>query len=72
MASPCWTPLKQAIVLALPECSRTPTSAGLVSYHLATNGAIAGTQLATYASTAVPLTLLSALEQSVITSQLPV
>ena len=51
---------------------RNNTSVGLVPQYLAANGVSAGTQLATSASTVVLFTVLKALEQSVMTGQLPV
>ena len=69
IGAPCWTPLEQGNVMVSPESIRKNTSASRVPVAL---GVSAGTQLATSASTAVLFTVLKALEQSVITSQLPV
>ena len=54
----------------LPGVHPNNTLEGFGPYHLATSGVSAGAQLITSASTAVLLTVLKALEQSVRTSQL--
>ena len=63
MGSPCWTPLVRAIVMVFPESIRKNRSAGRVPWHLATSGVSAGTHLATSASTAVLLTVVTAMDQ---------
>ena len=69
MACPCCTPLEQSILRLSPESIWKNTVADLSPQHLATNGVSAGTQVAASASTAVRLTVLKALEQSVRISQ---
>ena len=65
MASPCYTPLEKSILRLSPEFIWKNRGEDLSPQKLVTKGVDAGTQVAASVSTAVRLTVLTALEQSV-------